>query len=520
MLTRLLALLRCLPIFVVVASFCVALGGCAKRCRPGLQLADGKCIAMDQQADLSEMAVADGGAADGGDSDEKPAKRGSARTGNEADTVGDAGASEKPASGSGARDSGAPERSGSSGAMMAAPGSPSGSNCGDGVVQSPEICDPGSSVTPCPVACVDTNPCTEDVLTGSASSCSSECKHNPITVPIAADGCCPAGATPSTDGDCNPECVAAAEVCDGKDNDCDGNADEGVRNDCGGCAVLDEAPGARCSVGDGECEVSGMLECDGKEKTRCSATARQTTAEICDAKDNDCDGRVDEGATNACNGCDRLDHAPGEPCSVGMGACQGDGVYRCQGTEAVSCNASARAPTRETCDGEDNDCNGMVDDGVGQTWYQDCDGDGYAAEGTGMDSCSKPARVNGCDWTDRAPSTTATDCDDKNEVRHPGAGPGLPISRAGQTLPPPNDPAYDLDCDGELTRSGGPFATGKIKQGQLEFLDLCPESFMCSGGGPYCVLPFAFQGGAIVCGQPYRTSAPCFGEIDVYVQCQ
>ncbi|HET8932278.1 MAG TPA: MopE-related protein [Polyangiales bacterium] len=308
------------------------------------------------------------------------------------------------------------------------------------------------------------------------------------------------------------------EVCDGKDNDCDGNADEGVRNDCGGCAMLEDAPGQRCAAGDGECQGSGMFECDGKDKVRCSAAARSTTLEVCDTKDNDCDGRVDEGTLNACNGCGRLDHAPGEPCSAGMGACKGTGVYECEGTDAVSCNASARAPTREVCDGEDNDCNGMIDDGVGKTWYQDCDGDGYAVAGTGMDACSKPAQASGCDWTERAPSASATDCDDRNEVRHPGADFGLPISRTGQTLPPVRDAAYDLNCDGVLETSGE-LSTGLVVQGQLELIGPCEEQVACQGQKPLCYSSFRLSG-ETTCGQGYPTQTACSGMKDLYFLCR
>ncbi len=74
------------------------------------------------------------------------------------------------------------------------------------------------------------------------------------------------------------------EVCgDGRDNDCDGATDEGF-----------EELGQACSDGRGECRVEGTLVCDGAG-TRCSAQARAGTAEVCDMRDNDCDGDVDEG---------------------------------------------------------------------------------------------------------------------------------------------------------------------------------------------------------------------------------
>jgi hypothetical protein len=92
----------------------------------------------------------------------------------------------------------------------------------------------------------------------------------------------------ATAGDCddndpniNP---ARAEICDGKDNNCNGQIDEGFN------------VGQSCSVGVGECARTGQYVCkaDGSG-TQCNATPGTPTAEICDGKDNDCDGQIDEG---------------------------------------------------------------------------------------------------------------------------------------------------------------------------------------------------------------------------------
>jgi hypothetical protein len=93
-------------------------------------------------------------------------------------------------------------------------------SCGDGEVQSDqETCEDGSD-TPCPTEaeCADSDPCTEDVLLGSAANCNAECTNDVITTLVAGDSCCPAGANANTDPDCTPECGnqvrEGSEECD------------------------------------------------------------------------------------------------------------------------------------------------------------------------------------------------------------------------------------------------------------------------------------------------------------------
>lgn len=101
-------------------------------------------------------------------------------------------------------------------------------------------------------------------------------------------------------------CFEEEEVCDNKDNDCDGNVDENQLNACGGCGQVPE--------------------------------------DICDGLDNDCDGTIDEQLIRECS----------TICNSGLEIC-GNGNW-------IGC--TAQRPQPEACDGEDNDCDNLVDEGL------------------------------------------------------------------------------------------------------------------------------------------------------------
>jgi len=152
-------------------------------------------------------------------------------------------------------------------------------------------------------------------------------------------GECVSGTTTCMGGAIN--CIApmpTEDICDGLDNDCDGEIDNhgvGVGNPC-----MTGIPG-ECSTGFTDCNM-GMLKCP---------ASKVPAAEICDNKDNDCDGMVDEGNPNGGATC-TLVGLKGA-CAVGTMMCQ-TGILTCTQTVFV---------TNESCDGVDNDCDGDVDEG-------------------------------------------------------------------------------------------------------------------------------------------------------------
>lgn len=74
--------------------------------------------------------------------------------------------------------------------------------------------------------------------------------------------------------------------------------------------------------------------------------------EFCDKKDNDCDGAIDEGFD------------VGASCTVGTGACQRSGTKVCKADgSGTQCSATPGTPGIEVCNGIDDDCDGVADEG-------------------------------------------------------------------------------------------------------------------------------------------------------------
>ncbi|MCB9798597.1 SUMF1/EgtB/PvdO family nonheme iron enzyme [Candidatus Nomurabacteria bacterium] len=262
----------------------------------------------------------------------------------------------------------------------------------------------------------------------NCGGCNVRCPSPPNAVPVCAAAQCAfvcqqgfADLNGNPADGCESNCVPSGpEICDGVDNDCNGRVDE-------------DLGGGPCDTGNTGVCAAGTLECQGEDGMVCVQNV-EPSLEVCDGLDNDCDGQTDledpdyelpgqcdtgeqgqcahgyamcmdgvescesmgpmdemcDGVDNDCDG-DTDEGIPGlgEACSVGVGACQREGLRVC-GEQGAACDAEPGQPSEELCNGIDDDCNGEVDDG-----FINCSPEDYVLIRAGQFQMGSPANEVG-----------------------------------------------------------------------------------------------------------------------------
>ncbi|GMV42429.1 MAG: hypothetical protein AMXMBFR64_41450 [Myxococcales bacterium] len=275
------------------------------------------------------------------------------------------------------------------------------------------------------------------------------------------------------------------EACDGKDNDCDGETDEGFKDTDGDgladCVDTDDdddgvpddedvcptvpdpdqvdtdldGKGDACDPDDDNDQVADADDCAPLD-SKIHPGAKDDT---CDGIDNDCDGETDEDVP--------LVGAGKDPCND-----DDDGDGDPDATDCAPLDPSIYKGAAETCDGVDSNCNGTDnDEGAAgcTTYYQDKDGDGFGAPGTGKCLCAPEGA-----WT----ALEDTDCADTKNNAYPG---GDEVCDG-----------TDNDCDGEIDEAGSKGCTNWILDGDGDGWGKTGAAMcLCAPAAPYS----AAQGG-------------------------
>ncbi|MFT5585269.1 MAG: hypothetical protein ACI9VR_002857, partial [Cognaticolwellia sp.] len=236
--------------------------------------------------------------------------------------------------------------------------------------------------------------------------------------------------------DNNPEInAAAAETCNGLDDNCDGERDN-VGLDVGVQAYPDEDGDGfgDSALGAPVCELIQGLSAEGGDCDDADPQVNPGAQEICNDVDDDCDGLTDEDDDSVANATywqdDDQDGWGTDGIGLEFATCQTPEGYADRSGDCDDADASVNPDAAELCSGLDEDCDGLVDDDDDSaetpTWFADLDRDGFGDPDTAFDACYPPLGYVDNDG----------DCDDSEAGVRPGATEYCD--------------SQDEDCDGDV----------------------------------------------------------------------
>ena len=214
------------------------------------------------------------------------------------------------------------------------------------------------------------------------------------------------------DGDCDDSndlvFPGADEICNLIDDDCNGTTDDGLTFETYYADADSDGYGDPAMSIDLCSPMAGFV-LDDNDCDDTNANINPVATEICDGLDNDCNGTADEGLTfltyySDADGDGFGSTLLGDFCNAPPASSVIDG-------DCNDGNATINPGAMETCDGEDQDCDGIVDNDVVYTeYFQDNDGDNFGSISLG-DFCIAPLFS----------SLVSGDCDDTDNMIYPGA---------------------------------------------------------------------------------------------------
>lgn len=206
----------------------------------------------------------------------------------------------------------------------------------------------------------------------------------------------------------------APELCDRRDNDCDGAADEGATEDRAWYADADADGFGSASTTYRSCDLPSGYTVNGRDCNDANPAVFPGAEETCNGVDEDCDGAIDDEAVDGVWSYPDEDGDGWGGDADALFACTAQAGWLAAGGDCDDADPATLPGATETCNGRDDNCDGALDERTAAdvlTWNPDADLDGFGVEGSAVTACLPPVGYG--EGTD--------DCDDSDASVHPGA---------------------------------------------------------------------------------------------------